>query len=254
MRHQIHLFSLLTSCLIFCAHAQETETAKTSEEKLNIEKVSENLFKLGDIIINKKTREISFPAAVEISGEKGSEEQPIIEYTLVNPKGKIHESLFISDIKPSHLNIAFKLLGYKESKELFRIVNEDFQPQDEYEKATLEEKKNSRFSIIVKWKDEKDSAISYPIHELILNGAVNKQMIPGPWIYGGSFIHNNQYTADLSGDIFAVFTDRAAIGNYAGKGREDDTLWFPNFNKMAPIGPPVTFSIIPFTDKNQKNK
>ena len=68
-------------------------------------------------------------------------------------------------------------------------------------------------------------------------------MEAGSWVYGGSFMNNGQYVADLHKDLFAIFTDRAALGNYAGEGREDDTLWFPNQENMPAKGTPVTISL-----------
>ncbi len=229
----------------------ESEQAKT-EKKLEIVKVSEDIFDLGEIRINKKTREITFPATVEITGIPDAKNQTIVEYVLVNPEGKIHESLFLTEIKPSHLNVAFKLLGYKESKHLFRVVNKNFQPQEEYEKATPEQIKESRFDMVIKWKGSDGKVVSHNINELIHNAETDKPMEAGPWVYGGSFIYQGKYVADLNKDLFAIFTDRGSIGNYAGEGREDDTLWFPNSKVMPPMGTKTTFHLTPFVEKAEK--
>lgn len=253
---------VLAATMPLSLHAQEALAATpeksspeaTEKNELKIEKISDDIYALGEIRINKKTKEITFPAVVEMSGQPDAREQPVVEYVLVNPEGKIHESLFITDIKPSHLNVAFKLVGFLESKELFRIVNDDFQPQEGYEKATPEQKKKSRFNMFIKWNDPKDKSktISKSIDQLIHNAASNAPMQAGPWVYGGSFIHKGQYIADVKRDLFAIFTDRASIGNYAGKGREDDTLWFPNSKVMPTPGTKVTFSITPFVAKKKK--
>jgi len=232
------------------APAPEAKEEK-AEEKLQIKKISDDIFALGEIRINKKTREITFPAVVEMAGTPDAQSQAVIEYVLVNPEGKIHEALFLTKIKPSHLNVAFKLLGYKESKHLFRVVNEDFQPQEGYEKATPEQKKQSRFNMQIKWKNAEGKQVSHHINELINNAATGKAMEAGPWVYGGSFMHNGQFIADVHKDLFAIFTDRASLGNYAGAGREDDTLWFPNPKVMPASGTKATFSITPFVEKKK---
>lgn len=246
--------SLLAILTPLTLTGQELKTAEPAtqkkEAKLEIKKISDHIFSLGEIRINKKTREITFPATVEMAGSPDTESQAIVEYVLVNPEGKIHESLFLTDIKPSHLNVAFKLLGYKESKHLFRTVNKDFQPQKDYEKATPEQMKQSRFNMQIKWQNPKGEQVSHHIHHLVYNAATKKEMQPGPWVYGGSFIHNGQFIADINKDLFAIFTDRGSIGNYAGKGREDDTLWFPNHKIMPPMGTKTTFSLTPYIDKN----
>jgi len=194
---------------------------------------------------NKETREISFPAKVEMPAAANSDEHSIIEYVLVNPTGKIHETLFVTNVKPSHLNVAYKLLGYKESKHLFRKVNDDLIPEDEYESTTPEQKKLSQFKLSVQWKDSNGKVITKQINELIHNHAKNQPMTAGSWVYGGSYIYNGQFQADVSRDIFAIFTDSGAIGNYAGDGREDDTLWSPNQQAMPPQSSDVTLFISP---------
>ncbi len=204
----------------------------------SIKKIGDNIYQLGDITINKKTREIEFPAIVNIN------QDTLIEYILVNPEGRSHESLFVTDIRPSHLNIAFKLLGYKQSKELLRKVNKDFQPLKDYETATPEQKKKSRFFFDVSWS-EGGKKKSYRINQLIKNARTSQPLPAGAWVYHGSFFHQGKYIADLQHDHFALLTDRAALGNYAGPGREDDTLWLPQEKTMPEQGTKVTITITP---------
>ncbi len=216
---------------------------ENDKKELQVVKISENIYQLGKITLNKKTREIMIPATAEIVGEE------IVEYLLVSSQGKIHESLLITDARPSNVNIAFKLLGYQEAKHLFRKVNKDFQPQEDYETATDEEKKKSKFHVKVSWK-EKGEDKSYVVEELVLNPQNDEHLESTPWVYGGSFIYKGTYVADQNNDILAIFTDRTAVANYAGAGREDDTLWRPNSKLLPRHGTAVTITLTPHIEKN----
>lgn len=222
--------------------AEKAESDKADE--LKVVQISKDVYRLGKVTFNKKTREISLPARAEIVG------QEILEYLLVTSQGKIHESLFITEAKPSHVNIAFKLLGYKEAKHLFRTINEDFQPQEDYETATDEEKEKSKFKISVKWLSDGVKK-SHPVEDLVKNVKTKKNLEVTPWVYGGSYIHKGSYVADLNHDIIAIYTDRAAVANYAGEGREDDTLWVPQSDILPAQGTPVVLKFSPHTGKNE---
>ena len=224
------------SPLMLTAQADATTVEKKTAP--SIVKISKDVYKLNDITINKKTREIKITALAEVTAEM------LVEYLLVNPDGKIHESLFITDTLPSHLNIAFKLLGFKESKHLLHPVNKNYQPQPGYEKSTPEQKKKSKFNITINW-DDNGKTKSFPIHKLIKNASSLKPLPSGPWVYHGSFMHQGKFAADLNHDLFALLTDRGALGNYAGPGREDDTLWLPQEKNMPAKGTKVTITFSP---------
>ena len=222
---------------------QKTET-KTSEAALleQLKKVDETTYQIGRITIDTLKRSISFDATFEIT-------DTLIEYAIVNPEGKIHEALFITDVRPIHLNIAFKLLGFKENKSLFRKFVNDL-PTAEYNTATPEQKAHSYFNISVSWTDAKSKNMhSHNINELIRNAQNESTLAQAKtneiWSYGGSFMHKGKFAAELNKDLIAIFTDRGAVANYAGKGREDDTLWHPVTEKLPLYGTKATITITP---------
>jgi len=184
------------------ANLAENISNQNATKKPELIKIDATRYSLGNITIDKKKRTISFDATTEIT-------ENLIEYVLVNPEGKIHESLFVTKASPTNLNIAFKLLGYQENKSLFREFVNDL-PTEFFQEAS----------------DESTKSLA-------------------KWSYGGSFIHKGQFIAELNRDIIAVFTDRSAIANYTGKGREDDTLWFPLTKKVPAFGSKVKLTITP---------
>ncbi|MCX6873404.1 MAG: hypothetical protein NTW21_06295 [Verrucomicrobia bacterium] len=70
-----------------------------------IERIDDTHFRIGAVTFDHQTREIRFPAAVNMT--EGN-----LEYAIVKSTGKVHESLLVSTISATHLNLAFALLNY----------------------------------------------------------------------------------------------------------------------------------------------
>jgi hypothetical protein len=188
-----------------------------------IEKISPDVYRIGKISLNKQTREITIPACTNIT-----DPETIIEYLLIHDNGeKIHESLLTTQADPTHVNIAFKLLNYKESPELFRERKADGSISDKYPVVGEQIKQAARFSVNITWK-ESDTQKTIPVTQWIHNQASKRNMHPVPWIYNGSYIYEKRFNAKLTGSIIAIYPDIGAIANYSGDDREDDTLWTPS--------------------------
>ena len=218
----------------------EASSAPADSDKQNpsaplIKKVGDHAFEIGKIKFNDKTKEIAFPVSL------GSPDS-IIEYLMVNEQGKIHETLLITEIRPLHLNLALKLLGYKESKELFRILDKDYIPTEKFHQEPEEVKKAARFNIFLEWQEGEEKR-SHHINEFIFNSVSKKHAKLEPYVYGGSYLLEGRFKADLSGDLIAIFTDRGAIANFSNKGREDDTIWLPNKERLPKPNIPLTVVI-----------
>ncbi|MDE0858525.1 MAG: YdjY domain-containing protein [Akkermansiaceae bacterium] len=211
------------------------EPAPDAPKKPEIKQLNANEYQIGKVKLNKKTREITFGAGVNLV------DRPL-EYLLVNGKGKVHEALFLSDISPLNLNIAMKLLGFQESKELFEIVDEDYRPTGKFFEVSDEVKKAARLDIFVKYEaDGKSKTVS--INDLIVHSITEKPMVTGPWLYTGSYLHNGQFKAEVSGDLFAIFPRQPAMVSYPGKDNLNDDIWFTHPTRMPAEGTVVTFII-----------
>ena len=216
----------ITACLAF--HLP----LSAQEKKPVIEKIDEHNYTVGDVKLNKETQEIAFAAVL-------CHPDSIIEYLLVNEHGKIHEALLITQVRPSHLNIAMKLLGYKESKELFKVLDSQRIPTQQYHQESKAVKKAARFDVLIQWQDD-GKQHSHHINELIYNNVTKKHALIQPYIYNGSYLTRGNFEADMTGDIIAILTNRAAMANFSNKGREDDTIWQPNPKYIPKPETPLT--------------
>ncbi|MGJ8696250.1 MAG: YdjY domain-containing protein [Verrucomicrobiaceae bacterium] len=203
-----------------------------------ITQINESEYRIGKVTLNKKTREIRLGAGVN------TVDRPL-EYLLVNGKGKVHEALFITDVSPLHLNIAFKLLGFKESKELFEIVDEDYRPTGKFHEVPDEVKKAARVEIHVEWEQDGQTK-NVPINDLIIHSVTEKAMEPGPWLYTGSYFHEGQFKAEVAGDLFAIFPRQPPLISYPGKDNHNDDIWFPFPKRVPEEGTVVTLIIKPY--------
>ena len=175
---------------------EQTDEQTDEQTEALVKKVSPSIYQIGKVTLNKETREISMPAHTNIT-----DPETIIEYLLVHFNGeKIHESLLTTEADPTHINIAFKLLNYQESLELFRVRKPDGSISDKYTVVAEDIKKAARFSVHITWKDGTTEK-TMPVTQWIYNQASKKNMPPTPWIYNGSYIYEKKFDAKLSGSI-----------------------------------------------------
>lgn len=236
----ILLFALLSTLQLLAQQPEPPVVAPASKQP-DIKKIDDHTYKISNITINSKERSISFPAIVE-------QDQVLLEFLISNNKGKIHEALFTADVVAQNLIVAFKLLNYKESMELLRILDKDMRATDKYHEVAEEVKSQARFTVNVSW-EENGKKISSPVFDLIHHIETNEVMPPAPFIYHGSYLLNGELKADITGDIIATFVTEGSLANYSGKKREDDMYWTANAAKLPPIGTPVTITFTPWIDK-----
>lgn len=91
---------------------KEPEAPAAAPESPVVEKTGDHQFKVGLVEFDSKTREVRFPAWVNMH-------QGMIEFPVVHENGRVHEAIFATKALPLHLETALRLLRYKPSKEVF---------------------------------------------------------------------------------------------------------------------------------------
>jgi len=210
--------------------------------KPSVEKIDETHFRIGTITFDQKTREIRFPGKVNMTEGQ-------LEFLLVHENGKLHESLLMTDISPTALNLAFTLLRYPPSRELYPLPNDPGAAANVFPEVSTEVRAAARITVEVEWK-ENGKIRRFPANELIQHTVRNTSMPAGPWVYGGSEFEDGKYAPEISGDIIAIFTSSAALINYPGKDDDNDEVWIPYPKRVPAAGTDVAIIITPFS-KNQ---
>lgn len=210
---------------------QPTENqAAEKPAKPIIEKINAHCLRIGKLTLNQQKKEISFTAET-------ASPDTIIEFILCNHFGKIHETLFITEINPLHLNIALKLLNYKPSKELFPIIKNQ-QRTNRYHQENVATKAAARFDLFVTHQKK-----THHVNDWIYNAKTRKTAEKMPLIYSGSYLTEGRFEASLTGDIIAILTSQGAVANFSNPGREDDTIWFPNPKKYPKEPTKITLTL-----------
>jgi hypothetical protein len=147
----------------------------------------------------------------------------LIEYLLVEEKGKVHESLLATKISPHDIHLALLLIGLKDPG-----VNTNAPlPPSAIDSAYLQSApklKGPPVKITVAWTQDGQRK-EIPAENWILNLESNKTMTPGPWTYNGSVVENGVFLADEELSIVAVITDPTALVNNPRKGYDNDQIW-----------------------------
>lgn len=209
------------------------------EHQPDVKKLDDDRWQVGEVIFNRKTREIRFPAAVNMaSGE-------LLEFALVHANGKVHESLLVTNVSPTHLNVAFKLLRYEGSPEFYAAYEEDGSITNRYPVVKEEVKNAARIDMSVEYQDQGKPRTA-KINEWISNATTGQAMPADPWVYGGSMFYDNKFQAEATGDIAAIFLSNSSLINYSGKDNNSDEVWLPFPKRVPPEGTKVTVIISPY--------
>ncbi len=193
-----------------------------------IEKVSPGIFRIGDILINKKERSISFPA--EVNMERG-----LLEYLVVRIGGKTHESLLRTSVEPYTLQVAFLLLGYEGTD----------QPLSRQGAIETPKGEPVRITVARDGADGKAETIDY---ERWICKRIDMTTCETPaltWVYSGSVVTNGRFLAQLEGSLIALYHDPVALIDNSSRGGESDRIWFVKEDTVPPMGTAITVTIRP---------
>ncbi|MEO5713308.1 MAG: YdjY domain-containing protein [Luteolibacter sp.] len=207
--------------------------------KPSVEKIDETHFRIDTITFDQKTREIRFPGKVNMI-------EGLLEFLLVHENGKVHESLLMTAISPTQLNLAFTLLRYPPSRELYPLPNDHGGASNDFPEVPSDVKAAARIAIDVEWKED-GKVRRFPANELIQHTVKNTSMPAGPWVYGGSEFSDGKYAPETSGDIMAIFLTNSALILYPGRDDDNDDVWTPYPKRVPATGTDVTIIITPFS-------
>lgn len=168
-------------------HFEKTPSAQ-------IEHVARGVYQIGNVRVDQVTGTVRFPARVNAVTWAD------VEYLVVAEKGKDHESVFVAQAEPLHINLALIMLGLTGGEPLAR--QGDHRPP-----------KGSPVRVSVEWvEDEAKPVKKIPAEDFIWDRVLNRTMPRTHWIYTGSrFDGEGRYMAQLSRSVIAVYHDPDAL-------------------------------------------
>jgi len=209
--------------------------AKTSLSTLPLREVAPGILEYNEVRLDKKNHRVSFAATVSFR-------QGLIEYLLVNEKGKTYESLFKTTVQPRDIHLALLLIGLKEDAKA--NAGEPVPPSaiDAGYLQSAPKPKGPPVRLTVSWtQDGKRKEV--PAENWVLNLQTNNPMTTGPWTYNGSMVEDGVFLADQELSIVAVITDPTALVNNPRKGYDNEDIWQVREKVVPPLDTPVEISI-----------
>ena len=216
-------------------NATTTNAPPVSATTPVLHEISPGIFEYRTIRLDKKNRRITFPATV-------NQRQGLIEYLLVNEKGKVHESLFATKVAPHDIHVAMLLIGLKENAGA--NPNEVAPPSaiDSTYLHNAPKLKGTLVTISAAWThDGKREELG--AEKWIFNLQTNHPMTPGPWIYNGSLVENGAFLADEELSIVAMITDPTALANNPRDGYDNDQIWQLDDKAIPALNTPIELTI-----------
>ncbi|MGA1840578.1 MAG: YdjY domain-containing protein [bacterium] len=208
---------LICICSLFVptTYAESPTINDPLDKKSNIQQIGPDEYKIGGIMLNKKKKEIHITGSINM-------QSGLVEYLACQDEvGKLHESVLKLDAKPSDIQVALLLLGFKNKNNL------EFQGD-----STIPE--GDPLDVFVEWNLPDKSTKKVRAEELVFDQQKNKAMEKTYWVFTGSKIIDGQFMADMDGSIIATFRDPLAIINNPLPTGADDTVYVSNEKLLPP--------------------
>lgn len=166
------------------------QTVSDVRRSLSLKKTGDKQYRIGMVEVDLEKREVSFPITIEKTDDN-------LEYALVSNKGKIHESLLITDCLPAQIHYGVMLLGVK---------------------------RDAPVEVLVSWKTHGPAKVM-PLEQLIKTELPKEQKRAlSHWYYSGEVHVNGFLNAQGEQSIIALINDPNALVNRSGSkaiGRDD---------------------------------
>lgn len=221
------LFLYVSGCVSSDINADNTKIVENNlpppldERELKLlsfiggEATPDNNIKIGDILIDRKNREVSFPATINMTSGQ-------LECLICTNVGRRHESLLLSDVQPFKLQLALLLYGGENG---FRKAESPETPQ-----GTI-------FDIDVK----PENGERVPVEKWLLNTQTKKEYEREGWVFVGSSFHSDgTCVADEEGNLVLTWSfGNTILDNPSVYGDTDNCVDIYSEN-VPEFGTPVT--------------
>ena len=205
---------VLTVLLSSCGAAQEekAERAEVAEPqaKQGLDEAKKALLATLEkegVDADLKAQTISVAAVV-------NEPSDALEYLLIHSRGKGHEALFVTEVKPSLLNSAFILLGFKKGKNASYKDKVPPPTREEVEKGAswvdVFPPEGEASWMTVSWTDEEKKVHEVVVDDLLVDLHEQMPIRDNAWIYlGGNMapLYRNEppvFVADFEGNLVSI--------------------------------------------------
>tara|TARA_B100001093_G_scaffold214115_1_gene205373 strand:+ start:498 stop:1235 length:738 start_codon:yes stop_codon:yes gene_type:complete len=211
---------------LFLFHSPVFETKADSYSSWpSIKKLTDGKFDFDGVTINQKLREIEFVAV-------SNQNYGLIEYGIVHETGKIHESLFRTEIRPQIIHASMLLLKHEPHQAFFEDLQEGQFNENRYLLNAVE--------VFISWENN-GTRIEKNLREFYFNQ--QRESIAeksGVFLFTGSRMIEKTFMAEHTGSILAVYLDQDALYNSTEYDSNNDDVWVAKKPVMPPLEKVVT--------------
>jgi hypothetical protein len=229
---------LLTFCVLSlsspAADARQTRADAPQEAAAELEKT---LAEAG-IELDRAEGVLSVPATVLIKNE-------LLEYLLVGPNGAMHESLFLTRVRPSLLNAALLLLGVEPGRNAHWEERAGLDEHGRSNKA-IYPPQGDGFFLYAAWREAGETYF-FRAEDLVRNLESGRSLRRHRWVYLGSrFLalkkdQPESFLADVEGNLvnLSFFFQGNTLLTSAVEECFEQTIWAANEWLLPERGQPV---------------
>jgi len=225
------------SLLLMAAPRSGGEPPPPASTNEPLRQISRDIFQLGAVRLDKNRRTVQFPAQFNMK-------EGVIEYLLVDARGKSYESLLVTDTEPYYIHLAMLLIGAKGAPQTADLLNAPSQsfhvnrPASATNLPPVLAIQGDLVTIELAWQVS-DARKQLRAEDCIMNLATKTNASRGPWTYNGSRVYNGIFVAQREGSIVAMIDDIDAMVNNPRPGSDNDQIWQINSNVVPPTNTPV---------------
>lgn len=190
----------------------------------------------------KQFRELLATMGVNILPDQGAIEVPgwvnmqegLIEVFACAPGGKVHESVIVLDCLPSGVHAGLLALGVNAGS-----------PVEYGDEDTYRAPQGEGIIIEVRYQTAQGKTEQVRAEDWIWNPTEERSMEHVAWLFTGSFMQpslpqKETYAADYVKSIITTYHDPSTVIENPLLTGQDDTIFYANKNRVAPVGTPVT--------------
>ncbi len=270
MSHPRHRFTMrifstfsvaLATCLVLPAlraqaedAAADTGNAPPLKDLIAVTTIEPGRYKIGAIEIDAKTREIVFPATVNMR-------EGLIEFPITHVKGRVHEAIFTTEVLPIQIQTALLLANYEMSGEAFPLPLEKEVPLGEPLPPMKFPPTNpeSHVAVSISWKDKEGEDHTARLESILGFGDLQNPETPvdyadqsSYWIFTGSNEEMGAQVFDLGGAMVGTRLDKGCILNPEPNQVILENVWLAKTDAIPEIGTSVKVHFEPASIKTKK--
>lgn len=235
--------AVLGAAMPLAAQGDKQEPKKQDPQAV-LKEVMES-FKKEGIKLDPKARTVTIPAVVNTP-------QDPVEYLLIHRRGKKHESVFVTQSKPSIINAALLMIGLEKGKNATFVEKNPAPTLEEVQNGTdpliVTPPKGKRYYMTVRWTTPEKQVVEYCVEDLMYELTMGEPMGRCEWIYLGGRMAQlykddpEVYIADFEGNLISVcyLSPDNHLGTMSHERARDDQNWWTT-TKLPEPGTAVDF-------------